>query len=83
MATVIAGLVIHGFIILPLIYFVVVRKNPFKFVNGVLQVIYNKFFSWFSTVLRVTKDIFVRILLNYFFKLSKFNLESNVFFVKS
>jgi len=39
MATVIAGLAIHGLIVLPLIYLVIVRKNPYKYLQGVLQAI--------------------------------------------
>jgi Na+/H+-dicarboxylate symporter len=35
--TVMCGLVIHGFITLPSIYFVFVRKNPYKFLYGMLQ----------------------------------------------
>jgi Na+/H+-dicarboxylate symporter len=34
MITVIAGLLIHGFITLPVIYFVIVRKNPLRFFFG-------------------------------------------------
>ncbi|KAM9493188.1 excitatory amino acid transporter 2a [Clarias gariepinus] len=37
MLTVIVGLIIHGGIILPLIYFLIVRKNPFTFFMGVFQ----------------------------------------------
>lgn len=37
MLTVIVGLIIHGGILLPLIYFVIVRKNPFTFFMGVFQ----------------------------------------------
>ena len=35
--TVMVGLAIHGGFILPLIYFVAVRKNPYKYLYGVLQ----------------------------------------------
>lgn len=35
--TVIAGLFVHGFIVLPLIFFVIVRRNPFRFFHGVLE----------------------------------------------
>ncbi|XP_062249210.1 excitatory amino acid transporter 2-like isoform X1 [Platichthys flesus] len=37
MVTVIVGLIIHGGIFLPLIYFVIVRQNPFTFFMGIFQ----------------------------------------------
>ncbi|KAM7002723.1 excitatory amino acid transporter 2-like isoform 1-T1 [Tautogolabrus adspersus] len=37
MVTVIVGLIIHGAIFLPSIYFVIVRKNPYKFFLGIFQ----------------------------------------------
>uniref|UniRef100_A0A8C4I385 Amino acid transporter n=1 Tax=Dicentrarchus labrax TaxID=13489 RepID=A0A8C4I385_DICLA len=37
MVTVIVGLVIHGGLILPAIFFVITRKNPFTFYSGIFQ----------------------------------------------
>ncbi|XP_066497952.1 solute carrier family 1 member 9 isoform X1 [Hoplias malabaricus] len=37
MVTVIVGLIIHGGIILPIIFFSVTRKNPFTFYSGIFQ----------------------------------------------
>ncbi|XP_062918318.1 excitatory amino acid transporter 2-like isoform X2 [Mobula hypostoma] len=37
MVTVITGLIIHGGIILPLMYFAMTRKNPFSFLAGIFQ----------------------------------------------
>ncbi|XP_030645639.1 solute carrier family 1 member 9 [Chanos chanos] len=37
MVTVMVGLFIHGGIILPVIFFTVTRKNPFKFYSGIFQ----------------------------------------------
>ncbi|KAI5097060.1 solute carrier family 1 (glutamate transporter), member 9 [Silurus meridionalis] len=37
MVTVIVGLIIHGGIVLPMIYFSVTRKNPFIFYSGIFQ----------------------------------------------
>jgi len=37
MATVIAGLVIHGFVVLPTLFFVFTRRNPITYFRGVLQ----------------------------------------------
>ena len=35
--TVLVGLVIHGFIILPIIYFIITRKNIFKFIKNMAE----------------------------------------------
>ena len=35
--TVLVGLFLHGSVVLPLIYFVVTRKNPYKFMYGISQ----------------------------------------------
>jgi len=35
--TVLAGLFVHGLILLPFFYFVLTKKNPFTFIRGLLQ----------------------------------------------
>uniref|UniRef100_A0A069DMR3 Amino acid transporter n=1 Tax=Clytia hemisphaerica TaxID=252671 RepID=A0A069DMR3_9CNID len=43
MATVISGLVVHSFIVLPLTYFVLTRRNPFSFIKGTAQALLTAF----------------------------------------
>lgn len=35
--SVIVGLLIHGLFVLPLLYFLVTRRNPYSFIGGLLQ----------------------------------------------
>lgn len=35
--SVIVGLLIHGLFVLPLLYFMVTKKNPYSFIGGLLQ----------------------------------------------
>ena len=37
MVTVLVGLTVHGCVTLPVLFFVLSRRNPFKFVYGMLQ----------------------------------------------
>lgn len=42
-ATVLTGLVIHGLVTQPLIYFALTRKNPYKFIFGIRDAIFTAF----------------------------------------
>lgn len=41
--TVSSGIIFHGFVILPLIYFLFTRKNPYKFIGNMGQAIATAF----------------------------------------
>lgn len=43
MLTVLAGLTIHGFIVLPLLLFIITRVNSFKFIRGMSQALVTAF----------------------------------------
>lgn len=41
--TVIVGLVIHGFIVLPTIFFIITRKNPIRYISNMAQAVATAF----------------------------------------
>lgn len=41
--TVLTGLFIHGLLVLPLMYFIVTRKNPYKFIFGMRRALVTAF----------------------------------------
>lgn len=41
--TVLIGLFIHGFIVLPLLYFVITRKNPYVYISNLAQALVTAF----------------------------------------
>ena len=43
MVTVITGILIHGLIVLPTLFFVITRQNPFKFMKGVTEAMMTAF----------------------------------------
>lgn len=54
MVTVIIGLIIHGAIFLPSIYFVITRKNPFTFFLGIFQ-------AWITALGTASRSAWIRI----------------------
>lgn len=55
MFTVILGLGIHGFLILPLIYYVIIRRNPYPFIWGISEAMVTAF----GTASRLVQDFFL------------------------
>ena len=43
MATVIVGLVIHAFVVIPLLYLIMTRKNPLRFYLGLRDAVFTAF----------------------------------------
>lgn len=41
--TVILGCVLQGFVVLPIVYFVLTRKNPYRFIRGLAQALITAF----------------------------------------
>lgn len=73
--TVIGGIVFHGFVILPLIYYAFTRKNPYVFILGMGQAI----ITAFGTGSRYIRVIFVEwafIKITFFFSFQYFPLSS-------
>lgn len=66
MVTVIVGLIIHGGIFLPLIYFVIVKENPFKFFMGIFQ-------AWVTAL--GTASRYARLLRRLLFYTPRFRLS--------
>lgn len=42
-ATVLIGITVHGFVVLPLIYLVVTKRNPLKFLVGISEAMITAF----------------------------------------
>lgn len=75
MFTVILGLVIHALFTMQVLYFVLTRKNPFKFLKGMLQ-------AWLTAVGTASRFFFnCKILnfLNFYFFEFKFSNFANYF----
>ena len=55
MATVIAGLLIHAFVVIPVLYLITVRKNPFRYFIGLRDAV----ITAFGTASRCVPNLFL------------------------
>lgn len=77
--TVIGGIIFHGFVILPIIYYVLTQKNPYVFIAGMSQAIITAFGTGSRLVFNLPLLIQKNIQIDFWFQFSYIASKHSVY----